>query len=195
MDQAIYAKAQEIRWQTSLDMNTQLILRLGEFHTAMVFLVVIGKRFRDAGLHDIAIESGIVAEGSMNTVLNCHQYNRSLQCHKIIAEAMHRLQLHDYLEQLPESGLDAAFGLIATIRDSFPGRFMECINQESVRQFIEGYQTYILEKCNDNVTYAFWTSYLEMVELLQLFIRATKEGKWQRVDNDHYIQMSTERRD
>jgi len=67
MDQAIYVKAQEIRWQTSLDMKTQLILRLGEFHTTMAFLAVIGKRFHDAGLHDIAIESGIVTEGSINS--------------------------------------------------------------------------------------------------------------------------------
>ena len=34
-------------------------------------------------------------------------------------------------------------------------------------------------KCRDNYMYAFWTSYLEMVQLLLLFLRATREGHWE----------------
>ena len=36
----------------------------------MPFLAVIGKRSRDAGLEDILIESGVVAQGSINGVLS-----------------------------------------------------------------------------------------------------------------------------
>ena len=38
-------------------------------------LSVIGKRFQDAGLRDIAVESGVVAEGSINSVMEGRKYN------------------------------------------------------------------------------------------------------------------------
>ena len=44
MDQAIYCRAQHIRWQDDV-FQRGLVLRLGEFHTAMVFLGTIGKRY------------------------------------------------------------------------------------------------------------------------------------------------------
>ena len=56
VDQAIYAKAQTIRWQTPVFLE-RIVLRLGAFHTTMTVLACIGKRFRDAGLQDIFIES------------------------------------------------------------------------------------------------------------------------------------------
>ena len=47
-DQALYSKAQQVRWNN--DNYKRTVLRLGEFHTTMSFLSVIGKRFPDAGL-------------------------------------------------------------------------------------------------------------------------------------------------
>ena len=44
VDQAIYAKAQTIRWQTPLFLE-RIVLRLGAFHTTMTALACIGKRF------------------------------------------------------------------------------------------------------------------------------------------------------
>ena len=91
VDQAIYAKAQTIRWQTPVFLE-RIVLRLGAFHTTMAALACIGKRFRDAGLQDIFIESEIVASGSVNGVMNGHHYNRSIRCHKLMAEAQHFLR-------------------------------------------------------------------------------------------------------
>ena len=53
---------QEIQ-KTSLK---DLVLRMGVFHTACTFLSIIEKRFQDAGLRDLAVESGVVAEGSIS---------------------------------------------------------------------------------------------------------------------------------
>ena len=69
MNQAICAKAQQIRWGDPV-LRQKLVVRLSEFHTTMPFLAVIGKRSRDAGLEDILIESGVVAQGSINGVLS-----------------------------------------------------------------------------------------------------------------------------
>ena len=37
---------------------------------------------------------------------------------------------------------------------------------------------YLTKSAPDDVTFAFWSSYLEMVEDILLFIRATREGNW-----------------
>ena len=42
-----------------------LALRMGYFHTVMNFLSITGKCFQDAGLRELAVESGVTAEGSV----------------------------------------------------------------------------------------------------------------------------------
>lgn len=83
MDQAIYAKAQEIRWQTS-SYSERLVIRMGEFHIVMAYLSCISKLFADAGLQDILIESELVAAGPVDRVITGHHYNRSLRAHKLL---------------------------------------------------------------------------------------------------------------
>lgn len=95
-DQAIYSKAQQIRWDTPV-LKERLVLRLGEFHTIMCFLSVIGKRFAMSGLEDILVESETVAAGSIRGVLNGHMYNRSIRSHKLLFEALGRLQLEAFI--------------------------------------------------------------------------------------------------
>ena len=51
VDQAIYCKAQEIRWKHPCKFQN-VVLRMGAFHTATAFLAVLGKPFGDAGLQD-----------------------------------------------------------------------------------------------------------------------------------------------
>ena len=48
-DEAIYAKAQMIRWKDE-ELQKQLVIRLGDFHTVMSFCSAISKIFKDAGL-------------------------------------------------------------------------------------------------------------------------------------------------
>lgn len=67
LDQAIYAKALEVIWKQRQEFNS-VVLMMGDFHVACVFLAVIGKRFGDAGLRDLLIESRIIGNGSLNGV-------------------------------------------------------------------------------------------------------------------------------
>ncbi|KAJ8024076.1 hypothetical protein HOLleu_36703 [Holothuria leucospilota] len=68
LDQAIYSKALQIVWKESQRFN-KVILRLGAFHTTCVMLGVIGKRFDDAGLRDVLIESGCYSSWVNNGVM------------------------------------------------------------------------------------------------------------------------------
>ena len=63
-----------------------IILKLGAFHTICNALGIIGKRFQDAGLKDLCIESGILAEGSINGVMEGKMYNCAICVHKCIYE-------------------------------------------------------------------------------------------------------------
>jgi len=57
-DQAFYVKA--------AGKFHPIVLRMGAFHTICNFLGIIGKRFLDAGLCDLAAESEVIAEGSVD---------------------------------------------------------------------------------------------------------------------------------
>lgn len=81
-DQAIYAKGQELIW-TNSELFTPVVLRLGSFHMACAFLAAIGKRFGEAGLADVMVESGIIGQGSVSAVLDGRHYNRAVRMHKV----------------------------------------------------------------------------------------------------------------
>ena len=101
VDMAIYIKAQDIRWADS-DLHNRTVIRLGVFHICMTFLAVIGKRFGDAGLFDILVESEVVAIGSANAVLQGRHYNRAISARKVVAEALEHLKFEAYFNSIHE---------------------------------------------------------------------------------------------
>ena len=64
---------------------------MGVFHTACSLLSTTGKRFQDAGLRNLCVESGAIAEGSVAGVLDGRRYNRGVRLHNIMYEALMRL--------------------------------------------------------------------------------------------------------
>ena len=55
------------------------------------FLAVIGKRFADAGLRDIVVESGVAGPSSVLSTMSGKHYNRGVRTHQIVVEAFFRL--------------------------------------------------------------------------------------------------------
>ena len=53
-------------------------------------MAVIGKRYGDAGLKDLAVESGVIAVGSITGILDGKKYNRAVRLHKLVYEALLR---------------------------------------------------------------------------------------------------------
>ena len=96
MDQALYAKASEIIWKHN-DAYCNIILRMGAFHTICDFMSILGKRFQDGGLRDICIESGILGEGSVYSVTDGRMYNRAIQVHRYVCEALMRIAWENFL--------------------------------------------------------------------------------------------------
>ena len=96
IDQALYAKAAEIKWK-HLSTYSSIIFQLGTFHTICNLMSIIGKRFQDAGLKDLCIESGVIAEGSISKVLEWKMYNRAVGVHKYTCEALMRLAWQQFV--------------------------------------------------------------------------------------------------
>lgn len=114
-DQALYSKAVEITWDHS-DKFQQIIVRLGVFHTICKLLGIIVKRFQDAGLRDLCIESGVIAGGSVAGVMDGRKYNRALRLHKLMYEACMQLTWNGFLSWLKVTLLNDMVHLGETLK-------------------------------------------------------------------------------
>jgi len=186
-DQALYSKVAEVLWKHRCQ-YPGVILRLGSFHMVCNFLGILGKRFEDAGLRDLCIEAGIVAEGSVTSVMAGRQYNRSLRTHKYIYEALFRLLWAGFLlwlkEQQPTqmNQIDQLLELLSDLLDTSrqSSKYEETLNHELFLQMLEHFEKYCehLRHTNGPLS-ALWMSYFDMVGgVLLALIRSSREGDW-----------------
>ena len=89
VDQAIYSKASEIKWKEEEKFRC-CVLMMGMFHMLMMFMHILSKRFADAGVLDVLIQSGVIAEGSVDRALCGKMYNRGIRMYKLVDEAITR---------------------------------------------------------------------------------------------------------
>ncbi len=185
MDQALYAKAVEIAWKHK-DRFSHLLFRMGAFHTIMNALATIGKRFKDAGLKDICIEAGIIAEGSINAVLEGKHYKRAVRTHKCIYEALMRLAWSEFMLWL--NNVDGRSAVIKPLLDQL-NNIVDNLNQQ---EFTNLMQSPLLDELmsmwsdfleylrhNNGELSEYWMSYIDMVEDVVLgLVRASREGDW-----------------
>ena len=76
-DQLFYCKAVEIQWKDQ-EKFASCVIMLGIFHTLMMYLSITGKRFRDAGLRALLIQSDVIAGESIARAPNGKMYNHRL---------------------------------------------------------------------------------------------------------------------
>ena len=67
------------------------MLMPGTFHLLMMFLGAIEDKFGDAGLRDLAVQSGIISEGSVDNASDGYLYSRAVRMHKLVYEALIRI--------------------------------------------------------------------------------------------------------
>ena len=76
---------------------------MGTFHIILTLLAVIATQLMDAGLRDIAIQSNIVAEGSVDTMFSgTRAYKCAIRVYKVICEAFSRIFLKDFEDAHPD---------------------------------------------------------------------------------------------
>lgn len=180
-DLAIYAKIMQVIWANRLEFS-RIVPRLGTFHIIASFLSVIGKRYGEAGLDAMLVESGVLAHGSLAGVSEVRHYNRAIRMHKIVYEALERLRWVEFgkwlEEECPEDAVysDILMCLHRLHLEVNEENFDALLELQEFQHLQEAY-TRFCESYNGPMK-AFWGSYLEMVSLLLQLIRATREGNW-----------------
>ncbi len=184
MDQALYAKAAEIVWKEKRFLH--IILRMGVFHTICNGLSILGKRFGDAGLKDLLIESHIAAEGSIRGVIEGKHYNRAIRVHKVIYEALMRLAWDEYIKWLNEKASQEQRAIASSLLDLIASMDLSQKSQEIVLQSqvflttIAAWREFLdyLRHSNGELS-SYWMTYIDFVEDVILgLLRASREGNW-----------------
>ena len=175
-DQAFYAKAMEVYWKHK-DLFAGLVIMMGGFHLLLMLLGVIGDRFGDAGLRELAVQSDVVAEGSVDKAMKGKQYNRAVRLHKCVYEALMRLLLREFeatVQSLPALNLEQL--KLNLNQDDFD----QVLNSREFREFGEQFHFFVQEIQEKGSNLArFWLSYLELSELLLNLIYASRTGSWE----------------
>ena len=185
-DQALYAKATEVQWKQS-ERFKDIVLRMGVFHTACTLLSIIGKRFQDAGLRDLCVESGVIAEGSVAGVLDGRRYNRGVRIHKIMYEALMRLARQGFVAWIEENHkeskttVDSFFSEIGELYDDIcETQFKKHMTSTSSVGFVKPFDKYMEFLRHENCKLSkFWLCYLDMVEIFLRLLRVSREGNWE----------------
>jgi len=155
-NQAFYAKAMEVYWKHK-ELFVGLVIMMGGFHLLLMLLGVIGSRFGDAGLRELAFQSDVLAEGSVDKALNGKQYNRAVRLHKCVYEALMRLLLKEFessVQSLPVLNLEQ---LKLELNQE---EFERVMNSSEFRQFADQFHAYLQRmKENGSSLGKFWLSY------------------------------------
>lgn len=183
-DQALYAKAVEITWKHP-EQFSSIIIRMGAFHTICTLIATIGKRFQDAGLRDLCVESGVVAQGSVAGIMEGRKYNRAVRLHKLVYEALLHLVWKGFLPWLETTNIDDMVHLEESLR--VIDIFSKDISQNGLEQILKNpsctcilnhFEEYIEVLRRGSGLAAFWVTYIDVVEILLGLIRASREGDW-----------------
>ena len=179
-DQAFYAKAAEVYWKHK-EVFKGLLLMMGGFHLLMMLMGVIGNRFGDAGLKEIAVESDIVAEGSIDKVLSGKHYNRAVRLHKITYEGMMQVLVDEYESSLPAEMVNIEKRQIEQLKLNIaPKEFQAVLDSEEFSRWKNGFHVFVkdIEEKGTDLS-RFWLSYLRLCELLLNLIYSTRTGDWE----------------
>jgi hypothetical protein len=186
-DQALYAKAAEIVWSSGGDF-AGLILCMGSFHTICTFLRVLGKRFQDAGLLDLLVETNVVASGSVVAVLEGRQYNRGVRMHKLLFEALMRLVFThflvwlEHLSQEVQQQLSEGIARVHALQNKLnlcQDEITALLNLGCVQTLLNEFHMFMNHlRFSNGPLSAFWMSYIDMVSIMLNLIRATRDGDW-----------------
>ena len=124
------------------------------------------------------VEANIVAPGSMAGVISGHMYNRAMRAHKLLFEALSRLQLTLFLDSLDEPTKESYHYTIQKVLPDFNDNKVLAVDQLSELQL--HFDRYVEQQCEASPTYRFWKSYQDMVLILLAFTRATRTSNWKR---------------
>ena len=177
-DQAIYAMAIEIKWKEKEKFKNCVVM-MGLFHMLMMYMHILKKRFSEAGLRDVLIQSNVIAEGSVDKALSGKMYNRGVRLYKLMYEAVSIKVLEHMKLGVDEHKSDYIRHITST--DLTKLDYDAVLSEEGLKDV---YNDYIEARAKMSgkegcALQQFWMSFLEMVELLLNTIFSIRSGDWE----------------
>ena len=96
VDQAIYAKVLVVMFRIEADgkeVFSKIVPRMGGFHIILCVLRTIYSRFKDSGIIQWLLYSGIGGEGTITNALNGGNVKHAIFLHKLMYEAIMRSKI------------------------------------------------------------------------------------------------------
>lgn len=87
-----------LRIQSAEEVFKNLFIHLGAFHIMLSFFKAVGKFINGNGLTNMLVNSGVLADGSVNTFLTGKHFNRCRKIHPILSLALQLLHIDKFLE-------------------------------------------------------------------------------------------------
>lgn len=187
-DQPLYSKAKELVWANQTDYKN-VIFCMGGLHVCFNYLRAIGQHMECAGLEDVWVETGIFAPNTASTVLDGKAYYRAVRGHLLTYEALWRLKwrmFQTWLQNKNEADLRDLEPALQDVSEAFEAKadrqdiyktvtnLTETITELRVTELLDDYDKEMSHINN----FAYWQTYLRMVEILLSFIRAQRTGDW-----------------
>ena len=185
-DQPLYSKTKELIWEDDTNFKN-VVVCMGGLHICFNFLRAIGQHMEYSGLEDVWVETGIFGQNTAVKVLEEKAYYRAVRGHLLTYEALWRLRWKYFAEWMMKRDVTQNVdphieSLVATISSKSPREKIS----DSVRVFMMALQdqglTDLLAQFDREMSsvknFAYWMSYLRMVEVLLSFIRAQRTGDW-----------------
>ena len=178
-DQAIYSKAVEIKWKNPTK-HKSCIIMLGMFHMIMMYLGIIGKRFKDAGMKDVLIQSEVISGGSISGKMN----NRGVHCNNLFYEALYRLLVEKFEESVnnidDQVVIDNMYDNLTLLReDLLEENLNELKDKLQTRQFHKLFSDFKDDvRQNGSHLEQFWLCYIDMADVLLNTLYAVRTGSW-----------------
>ena len=173
VDQALYCKLLELKWSNEI-YQRRIVLKMGGLHIAMNFQKAIGQHMSGCGIEELWIESGHLAEGPVQLVLQGKRYAKAMRAHKLTYQALWQILVpilrtwlrsnHPFLADEIDKATDNPLKLAELLAsDNFQGQL----------------DNFTKSRSGDDVNFAFWIEYMHMVSILLCFTRSLRDGKWE----------------
>ena len=95
-----------------------------------------------------------------------------------MADSLHQMMLPAFLDSITEEAANKVERLMADLQEAFPTpQYFEILDSNRFEEFLLSFDLFI-QTWESSPTSAYWNSYLDMVEVLLLFLRGTREGNW-----------------
>ena len=204
-DQPLWLKAFTIQQNSPTDSKIRsIVLRLGGFHTEMSYVGAIGNIMAGSGLHELL--ATVYANNAVINILSGKAIARAVRGHLLVCAALHTLLVSKVFKvQLPSAEIDneqVSVNDVAAATAEFlceskkGGRdilddasklyddlmsgsiAVEDIESSSTMKKIEETLVAAKDQMKTSRTAKLWLQYLEMVSILQAFIKSERTGDW-----------------